>query len=207
MVTWQWLKKTWFCFFFFSFFFFLHEQLYIKGTLVVKKSPNISVPHLILSVFHGSSILARCGAQERGEKHTPLWFQSKEEKNLMHTPQTFYLFIFFWKIFLITTLYIGKVARGNSSLKMQGERNLSSECCQTWQDAEEWCICLMYLQRNENTITFTSVLGPFRLAQMLPGLLVIQLVQTYLITAASASIYWWMGLWLFAGGCCVEVCE
>ena len=30
----------------------------------------------------------------KGEKNAPLWFQSKEEKNLMHTPQTFYLFIY-----------------------------------------------------------------------------------------------------------------
>ena len=52
----------------------------------------------------------------------------------------------------------------------------------------------MYLQRNENTITFTSVLGPFRLSHLLPGLRVIKLFQTYLITAVSASIYWWMSL-------------
>ncbi len=146
---------------------------------------KVSVPFLKLSVFHGSSILASCGAQV-GE-NAPLRSKAKK-KNLMHTPQTFLFLFFFFLIFLITTLYIGKVTQGNSSLKMQGRETLSSECCQTWQDAEEWCICLMYLQRNENTITL-SLFWALHRSHLLPGLLVIELVQTYLITEVSASIY------------------
>lgn len=79
---------------------------------------KVSVPYLTLSVFHGSSIPASCGAQV-GE-NAPLRSKAKK-KNLMHTPQTFFSFL----IFLITTLYIGKVTQGNSSLKMQGRETLA----------------------------------------------------------------------------------
>lgn len=124
------------------------------------------------------------GAQA-GKTHLCGPKQRRKTWCLHHKP---FIFLFFIYFFLITTLYIGKVALGNSSLKMhKGERNLSSKCCQTWQDAEEWCICLMYLQRNENTITwslfwalhFSSAAGPH----------VIKLLQTYLITEVSSSIY------------------
>lgn len=46
----------------------------------------------------------------------------------------------------------------------------------------------MYLQRNENTITL-SLFWALHFSHLLPGLLVIELVQTSLITELSASIY------------------
>lgn len=57
----------------------------------------------------------------------------------------------------------------------------------------------MYLQRNENTITF-SLFWALHFSHLLPGLLVIELVQTYLITEVSASIY------ILADWVCVWVC-
>lgn len=48
-------------------------------------------------------------------------------------------------------------------------RNFSSKWCQTWQDAVEWCICLMYLQRNKDTITENLLQALFRF-NLLPGL-------------------------------------
>lgn len=55
--------------------FFVHEQIYIKGTLFFKKQTKVSVPYLKLSVFHGSSILASCGALV-GKMH--LWSRAKK---------------------------------------------------------------------------------------------------------------------------------
>lgn len=143
MVTWKWFKKNLNLFlFFFSMNNFTLKVLYLKKKK--KKtdksfspiSEMISIPWLV-----DPSQL--CSA---GRENSPL--RSKAKKNLMHTPQTFLLFL----NFLNTTLYIGQ---GQQFTQDARERNLSSECCQTWQDAEEWCICLMYLQRNENTITLS----------------------------------------------------
>lgn len=87
----------------------------------------------------------------------------QEVKRSMHSSKTLFL------EYISSVLYIGKVARGNSSLKMHKRRKtFSFECCQTWQEAEEWCTCLKYLQKNENTITFIMALN-LQLSQWTPS--------------------------------------
>lgn len=202
MVTWKWVKKNLILFP----FFLLHEQLYIKGNLLFR-TPKVSVRYLkMLSVpwlvnpsrlrsTGRENALLRSEAKKKNFMHTPQAFlrKKKEKENSHHN----------------TTLV--RLLRGNSSTAQDARgRNLSSECCQTWQDAEEWCICLMYLQRNENTITL-SLFWARRAPHLLPGLLVIELVQTSLITEVSASIYTladgFVTLWVFVCMCMrVSVC-
>lgn len=91
-------------------FFFLHEQLYIKGTLFFKNqsfrpiSEIIGVPWL---VNHSHLWSTGIGQMHCGPK----------EEKLAYTTNVFF--------FLITKLYIVKAAQGNSSLKMQGRETLA----------------------------------------------------------------------------------
>ncbi len=65
----------------------------------------------------------------------------------------------------------------------------------------------MYLQRNENTITLSLSPALHFPSHLLPGLLLIELVQTYLITEVSASIYIlpdeFVTLWVLCGSVCL----
>lgn len=89
---------------------------------------KVSVPYLKLSVFHGSSILARCGAPV-GEMHL---CGPKQRKKL-----DAYTTNFLKKCFSSQHSTLVKFLRATVHSRCTRGRNLSSECCQTWQDAEE----------------------------------------------------------------------
>lgn len=126
-----------------------HSQLYIKGTRLSK----VSVPFLKWSVFHGSSNPSQGWSAGQGQTLHSGPEQRRKTECTHHIPLIRLFFFFF--VHHHTLHWLGwefiQDARG---------RNLSSECCQTWQDADEWCICLMYLQRNKKTITWSFIFPP-----------------------------------------------
>lgn len=163
MVTWKILKPDFMC--------VCHKQFYIKGCLFPKKRKKkkgqvfkiINVPWLVSSSQSRSTGRGKCTSVIH-------------RKDMKHDAYTTNLFLFWIFSSQHSTLVKSLRARVHSRCIKVG--NLSSKCCQTWQDAEEWCICLMYLQRNENTIT-PSFLWALPSSQLLPGLLVLTSVMMF----------------------------
>lgn len=143
MFWWKWLK-TWI-------FFTIYQHFYlfviIFFTLKVSKEPNLRS-----AVWENPMLLVVGPPQPGAEQHKmhlhcPRHRRKKQNKNLIIKFKSRHST---WVKLLRTRVHSGRTR----------ERNLSSECCQTWQDAAEWCICLMYLQRNKNTVTASLHISP-----------------------------------------------